>query len=98
MKYKCLIVDDEPPAIKVLVNYIASVEQLTVVATCHNALKAMEILGKKQVDLLFLDIQMPKLMGIDFLETLHHPPKVILLPLSGNTPWMLLTWMRWIIS
>ncbi len=77
MTYKCLIVDDEPPAIKVLVKYISSIEQLDVAGTCNNAFKAIEILGRQQVDLIFLDIEMPQLLGTDFIKTLYHPPKVI---------------------
>jgi DNA-binding LytR/AlgR family response regulator len=50
---------------------------LEVVAQCHNAIAAFEILQSQPVDLMFLDIKMPKLLGTDFLKTLHHPPKVI---------------------
>jgi DNA-binding LytR/AlgR family response regulator len=77
MIWKCLIVDDEPPAIKIIKNYVELVADLSVIGTCSNVLQAMEILKKEKVDLLFLDIQMPKLTGIAFLKTLSHPPKVI---------------------
>ena len=77
MIWKCLIVDDEPPALKIIKSYIDLVENLSVVASCSNALQAMEILKKEKVDLLFLDIQMPKLSGISFIKTLVHPPKII---------------------
>ncbi len=77
MIWKCLIVDDEPPALKIIKGYIDLVENLSVVASCSNALEAMEVLKKEKVDLLFLDIQMPKLTGIGFIKTLAHPPKVI---------------------
>lgn len=77
MIWKCLIVDDEPPALKIIKSYIDLVETLSVVASCSNALQAMEILKKEKVDLLFLDIQMPKLTGIGFVKTLPHPPKII---------------------
>ena len=77
MIWKCLIVDDEPPALKIIKNYIDLVENLSIVATCSNALQAMEILKKEKVDLLFLDIQMPKLNGIGFIKTLAHTPKII---------------------
>ncbi|CAL2102756.1 Chemotaxis protein CheY [Tenacibaculum sp. 190130A14a] len=76
-KVKCLLVDDEPLAIKLLEKHIAKIESLEVVATCNNAIKAFEILNTQQVDLLFLDIKMPNLTGIDFLKTLKNPPKTI---------------------
>ena len=78
MKLKCLIVDDEPLAIEVIESHLSKLEGIEVIATCDNALQAFEILQKKQVDLMFLDIQMPKLTGIDFLKTLTRPPKVII--------------------
>jgi len=77
MKWKCLLVDDEPPALNILEKYIALIEQLEVVDKCSNAFQAMEVLQKKKVDLIFLDIQMPKLSGTGFLKTLKNPPKVI---------------------
>jgi DNA-binding LytR/AlgR family response regulator len=76
-KINCLIVDDEPLAQEVLVAYIQALSDLEVVGCCHNAIEASLLLKKKKVDLLFLDIQMPRLTGIDFLKTLQHPPKVI---------------------
>jgi DNA-binding LytR/AlgR family response regulator len=77
MVWKCLLVDDEPPALGVLRQYIGLVDQLEIVDACSNAFQAMEILQKKKTDLLFLDIQMPKLSGTSFLKTLRQPPKVI---------------------
>ncbi|WP_432712179.1 LytR/AlgR family response regulator transcription factor, partial [Pedobacter sp.] len=77
MKWKCLIVDDEPPALKIIKMYADMVEQLEVVATCSNALQAMKMTNEHQIDLIFLDIQMPKLLGTNFLKTLQNPPKVI---------------------
>ncbi|MEM7297264.1 MAG: LytTR family DNA-binding domain-containing protein [Bacteroidota bacterium] len=77
MSIKCLIVDDEPLAIEILQSYVERVESLELVATCNNAVKAFDILKQEQVDLLFLDIQMPKLTGIEFLKVLNPPPKVI---------------------
>ncbi|MEO1050374.1 MAG: LytTR family DNA-binding domain-containing protein [Bacteroidota bacterium] len=77
MKLKCLIVDDEPLAIEVIESYVERLEGMEIMATCSNALEAFEVLQEKQVDLLFLDIQMPKLTGIDFLKTMKSPPKVI---------------------
>lgn len=78
MPYKCVIVDDEPLAIKLIENHIAKIDQLEVVATCNSAIKAFEIIHTTEVDLLFLDINMPNLTGIDFLKSLKNPPKTIL--------------------
>jgi len=72
-----IIVDDEPLAQDVLETYIQKVPELKLVQKCSNALEANEALQKHQVDLMFLDIQMPQLTGIDFLKTLAHPPMVI---------------------
>ena len=77
MACKCIIVDDEPPAIKVLEKYIDSVPILEISGTCCNAFEAMNLLARVKIDLLFLDIQMPQLMGTDLLRTLPQPPKVI---------------------
>lgn len=77
MKTRCLIVDDEPLAVEVLRAHAAQLPQLEVVASCHNALEAFELLKTEPVDLLFLDIQMPMLTGIDFLRSLPDPPRVI---------------------
>jgi DNA-binding LytR/AlgR family response regulator len=70
-------VDDEPPALKILMKYVAEVDQLKLIGTCHNTFKAMEYLQNERIDLLFLDIKMPKLSGISFIKTLANPPKVI---------------------
>ncbi|WP_299160042.1 LytTR family DNA-binding domain-containing protein [uncultured Tenacibaculum sp.] len=77
MKVKCLVVDDEPLAIKLLEKHISKIDALEIVATCNNAIKAFEILNTQEVDLMFLDIKMPNLTGIDFLKTLKNPPKTI---------------------
>ena len=74
---KCIIVDDEPLAIEVIESYVARLDDFEIVAKCSNALKAFEILQKQEVDVIFLDIQMPKLTGIEFLKSLQHPPQVI---------------------
>jgi len=75
---KCIIVDDEPLAIEVIESHLNKLDDVEIVAKCHNAIKAFEVLQKNQVDLLFLDIQMPKLTGIEFLKTIKNPPRVIL--------------------
>jgi DNA-binding LytR/AlgR family response regulator len=73
-----IIVDDEPLAQDVLETYIEKIPELKLVAKCGNALEANDALREHEVDLMFLDIQMPQLTGIDFLKTLSKPPQVIL--------------------
>ncbi len=75
---KCLIVDDEPLAIDVLRDYIAQVPQLELVTTCQDAMQAFQVLNEQQVDLVFLDIEMPEINGIDFIKSLAQPPAIIL--------------------
>lgn len=77
MKLRCLLIDDEPPALKVLAKYIAGIDGLEIVGQCKNAIEAMNVLQKKTVDVMFLDIKMPRILGTEFLKTLPHPPKVI---------------------
>ena len=72
-----MIVDDEPLALDVLETLIGRLDNLELVCRCHNAVEAYNCLQSEQIDLMFLDIQMPKLTGIDFLKSLAHPPKVI---------------------
>ncbi len=78
MMLRCLIVDDEPVAQGILERYIQQVDGLSLVARCKNALEANHWLQKAEVDLIFLDIEMPHLDGLNFLSTLINPPKVIL--------------------
>lgn len=78
MKIKCLLVDDEPLAIRLLQNHLRQFDSFEVVASCPDAIKAHEILNVKTIDLMFLDIKMPKISGIEFLKTLRNPPKTIL--------------------
>lgn len=77
MKLHCLLVDDEPPALRVLESHISQINGLEIVAQCKNALEALDVLSSKQVDVMFLDIKMPKILGTDFLKNLSHPPRVI---------------------
>jgi len=72
-----MIIDDEPIAIRVIKTHLASFSEFEVVAECRNALDAIPILSKEKIDLLFCDIQMPQLTGVDFVRSLPHPPKVI---------------------
>ena len=77
MKLRCLLIDDEPPALKVLARYISSINGLEIVGQCRNAIEALDILHQKTVDVIFLDIKMPRIIGTEFLKNLSHPPKVI---------------------
>ena len=76
-KIKCLVIDDEPPAREILKQHIAGVESLELAGVCSNAVEAISFLKEHPVDLLFLDIQMPQLLGTNFIRTLKSPPKVI---------------------
>ncbi len=78
MKTKCMIIDDEPLALQLIESYITKIPNLDIVARCSNAIEGFEILKKQSIDLIFLDIQMPLLTGIEFLNSLQSPPKVIL--------------------
>ena len=75
---RCLLVDDEYLALELLASYISKLPQLQVVAKCSNALQALEKLQSDRIDLLFLDIQMPDLTGLELLKTMSNPPIVIL--------------------
>ena len=77
MKLRCLLIDDEPPALKVLSTYITSITGLEIVGQCRNAIEALDVLKQKTVDVIFLDIKMPRIIGTEFLKNLSHPPKVI---------------------
>ncbi|OJJ18597.1 DNA-binding response regulator [marine bacterium AO1-C] len=76
--FKCLIIEDEPIAARVLGRFIEPLEQLELVATCHHALAGLDVLQKHPIDLLFLDIKMPQLSGIELLRILKKVPKVII--------------------
>ena len=74
---RCLIIDDEPLAIKVIESYIDQIEGVEVVATCSNPLEVISILNKHAIDLVFLDIEMPNLTGIDLVKTIENMPQFI---------------------
>ena len=74
----CLIIDDEPVARDILRTYISDTPQLNLSGECESAVAALSFLKEQSVDLIFLDINMPKLSGISFLKSLPAPPKVIL--------------------
>lgn len=77
MKVKALIIDDEPLAQNVIKQYALKLPDLEITSTCNDAICAHKVLQENPVDLIFLDINMPKLSGISFLKTLQNPPLVI---------------------
>jgi len=77
-KFNCIIVEDEPLAAEVLKDYISQVPFLELKATCSDAIYALETLQEQTIDVVFLDIHLPRLKGLDFLRTLKHPPQVII--------------------
>jgi two-component system, LytTR family, response regulator len=74
----CVIVDDEPLAREGIASYVKEVDYLHLSATCENPVELMKILDQQQVDLIFLDIQMPKMNGLDFLKITKNPPMVVI--------------------
>src|SRR5688572_26937071 len=77
MKIRCVITDDEPFARKGLQGYVEKTDFLELVGVCENAIELNSLLKEKQVDLVFLDIEMPYITGIEFLKSTKHPPKII---------------------
>jgi DNA-binding LytR/AlgR family response regulator len=77
-KIKTIVVEDEPLAREGLLNYIREVSFLHVVKACEDAMEANTVLASDNIDLMFLDIQMPRITGIDFLKSLKNPPMVIM--------------------
>jgi DNA-binding LytR/AlgR family response regulator len=77
VKVNCIIIDDEPLATALIEAHVANIPNLNIIAVCNNALEGFEVLKTQSVDLIFLDIQMPLLTGIEFLKSLSNPPKVI---------------------
>ncbi len=74
---KCIVVDDEPLARALLESHIAEVPYLKLIGSYKNALQASDFLAREAVDLIFLDIEMPKLTGLDFLRSIANPPSII---------------------
>ncbi|MBK9253977.1 MAG: response regulator transcription factor [Saprospiraceae bacterium] len=74
---RTIIVDDEPLALEVLETYISQIPELQLIKKCENAFEANEALKSNEIDLMFLDIQMPQLSGIEFVKTLSNPPQII---------------------
>lgn len=77
-KINCLIIEDEPLGAEILEGYILEIPFLHLVSICGNAISAMDVLQKEQIDLIFLDIHLPKIKGFDFLKTLNNPPNIII--------------------
>lgn len=77
MKIKTIIVDDEPHAIEVIAKYLENFPEIEVVTTCGDSISAFHTLQQKGIDLMFLDIKMPSVTGIELLKSLKKPPKVI---------------------
>ncbi|MEM6719916.1 MAG: LytTR family DNA-binding domain-containing protein [Bacteroidota bacterium] len=75
---KCIIVEDQLPAQRILKKYIADTHLLNLVGVYTDALEAMQVLQSEEIDLIFLDIHLPKISGIDFLKSLQNPPEIIL--------------------
>ncbi len=78
MKFKYLIVDDEPLARKLIASHASKMENMELAGECANALGAINLLRTKSINLIFLDIQMPELSGLDFIRALKDPPAIIL--------------------
>ncbi len=76
--FKCLIVEDEPLAAEILQDYIAQVPFLDCIGTCRDAIYALQVLQEQKIDVLFLDIHLPGIKGLDFLRILKTPPQVII--------------------
>jgi DNA-binding LytR/AlgR family response regulator len=77
MKLRCLIVEDEPPAQEIISGFIRDCGQLELVKICPDALAALDLLRQEPIDLIFLDINLPRLSGLNLLKTLDRPPMVI---------------------
>ena len=87
---KVLIVDDEDLARKLMRKYCERIEELEIIGECSNGFDAVKSIDELKPDLVFLDIQMPKLNGFEVLELITHEPQVIFQLLSMNTPYKLL--------
>ncbi|MBX0291057.1 LytTR family DNA-binding domain-containing protein [Hymenobacter sp. HSC-4F20] len=81
---RCLVVDDDPLALQIVENCVASTPFLVHAGSCDSAIAAAEVLRTQPVDLLFLDVEMPLMSGLDLLRTLQHPPLVILITSSKS--------------
>ncbi|BDD06673.1 LytR/AlgR family response regulator transcription factor [Aureibacter tunicatorum] len=75
--YKCIIIDDETLARQLIESHLENIEEIKLVASCRSAIEARKVLAENEIDLIFLDIEMPVLNGVDFYHNLMHQPKVI---------------------
>ena len=78
MKIKCIIIDDEPLAISVIENHLKNFDDIEIVESFNNPLNAYRILEQEKIDLIFLDINMPKMTGFDFIENLSYKPLIVI--------------------
>jgi len=81
---KCIIIEDELPAQRIIKSYISKLKHLQLVGTYQTALEANSVLNNGGIDLLFLDINLPDISGIDFIKTLSNPPKIIITTAYSN--------------
>jgi DNA-binding LytR/AlgR family response regulator len=84
MSLKCLVIDDEPIARKILQEYIEETDFLELVGTAENPLKAVGLINKLNVDLIYLDINMPKMSGLEFLRSVNNLPMIIMTTAYGQ--------------
>ncbi len=84
MKSKCIIVDDEPLARKVIKTHLQNFDDIEIIAECGNAVEADRVIRENNVDLIFLDIEMPQISGFDFLKNLKNSPKIIIVTAYRN--------------
>ena len=78
MKIKCIIIDDEPLAITVIENHLKNFDHIEIVETFNNPLNAYRVLEQEKIDLIFLDINMPKMTGFTFIENLSYKPLIVI--------------------
>jgi DNA-binding LytR/AlgR family response regulator len=77
-KFNCLIVEDEPLAAEVLQDYVSQIPFLHLEAVCNDAISALDYIQQGKIDVLFLDIHLPRIKGLDFAKTLKRPPQIII--------------------
>lgn len=78
MRLKCIVIDDEKIAREGIADYIYDVEHLELVGLCKDAMEANNLIAKEKVDLIFLDVQMPKMSGLEFVKAMNNPPLIVI--------------------